>query len=165
MGTMASQITSLTIVYSIVYFRHRLKKTSKLRVTGLCVGNSPVIFIIIKLVHVLSIDVNGPGTMIQYWYFGIETAHKVSSLSNYSKTSSHDSRTSTTSPHDKHHYICDLKDAWITFNFPFDYWSFPYIKQNWNSVRLCVFPFVGVSGINWYFVCMTKELKSTIYYK
>ena len=36
MTTMASQITSLTVVYSIVY-----KKTSKLRVTGLCAGNSP----------------------------------------------------------------------------------------------------------------------------
>ena len=33
MGAIASQITSLTIVYSIVY--------SKLRVTGLCEGNSP----------------------------------------------------------------------------------------------------------------------------
>ena len=40
--TMASQITSLTIVYSTVYSRHRSKKTSKLRVTGLCEGNSPV---------------------------------------------------------------------------------------------------------------------------
>ena len=36
MGAMAPQITSLTI------FRRRSKKTSKLRVTGLCVGNSPV---------------------------------------------------------------------------------------------------------------------------
>ena len=36
MGSMASQITSLTIVYSAVY-----KKTSKLCVTGLCDGNSP----------------------------------------------------------------------------------------------------------------------------
>ena len=35
---MASQITSLTIVYSIVYLRRRSKKTSKFRVTGL---NSP----------------------------------------------------------------------------------------------------------------------------
>ena len=34
MGAIASQITSLTIVYSTV-------KTSKLRVTGLCAGNSP----------------------------------------------------------------------------------------------------------------------------
>ena len=34
MGAMASQITSLTIVYSSVYL------TAKLRVTGLCVGNS-----------------------------------------------------------------------------------------------------------------------------
>ena len=35
---MASQITRLTIVHSTLYwFRHRLKKTSKLRVTGLCV--------------------------------------------------------------------------------------------------------------------------------
>ena len=42
MGTMASQITSLTIVYSTVYSRRRSKKTSKLRVTGLCAGNSPV---------------------------------------------------------------------------------------------------------------------------
>ena len=33
MGGIASQITSLTIVYS--------QKTSKLRVTGLCTGNSP----------------------------------------------------------------------------------------------------------------------------
>ena len=38
MSVMASQITSLTIVYSTV----RSKKTSKLRVTGLCPGNSPV---------------------------------------------------------------------------------------------------------------------------
>ena len=40
MTTMASQITSLTVVYSIVY-SDADKKTSKLRVTGLCVGNSP----------------------------------------------------------------------------------------------------------------------------
>ena len=38
MGTMATQITSLTIVYSTV----DQNKTSKLRVTGLCAGNSPV---------------------------------------------------------------------------------------------------------------------------
>ena len=43
MGTIASQITSLTIVYSIVYSdADQRKKTSKLRVTDLCVGNSPV---------------------------------------------------------------------------------------------------------------------------
>ena len=41
MGAMASQITSLTIVYSTVYSGAD-KKTSKLRATGLCVGNSPV---------------------------------------------------------------------------------------------------------------------------
>ena len=41
MDTMASQITSLTIVYSVV-FSDADKKTSKLRVTGLCEGNSPV---------------------------------------------------------------------------------------------------------------------------
>ena len=35
-----SQITSLTIVYSTVYSSPDQKKTSKLRVTGLCVGNS-----------------------------------------------------------------------------------------------------------------------------
>ena len=40
MGDMASQITSLSIVYLIVYSRRRSKKTSKLRVTGLCEGNS-----------------------------------------------------------------------------------------------------------------------------
>ena len=39
MSMMASQITSLTIVYSTVY---SAKKISKLRVTGLCEGNSPV---------------------------------------------------------------------------------------------------------------------------
>ena len=38
---MASQITSLTIVHSTVY-SGRSKKTSKLCVTGLCEGNSPV---------------------------------------------------------------------------------------------------------------------------
>ena len=38
MSAIASQITSLTIVYSTVYS----KKTSKLRVTGLCDGNSAV---------------------------------------------------------------------------------------------------------------------------
>ena len=41
MSLIASQITSLTIVYSPCLFRHRSKKTSKLRVTGLCEGNSP----------------------------------------------------------------------------------------------------------------------------
>ena len=40
MRAMASQITSLTIIYSTVY--SGAKKTSKLRVTGLCEGNSPV---------------------------------------------------------------------------------------------------------------------------
>ena len=42
MGTMASQITSLVIVYSSAY-SGAAKKASKLRVTGLCEGNSPVI--------------------------------------------------------------------------------------------------------------------------
>ena len=37
---MASLITSLTIVFRL--FRNRSKNASKLRVTGLCVGNSPV---------------------------------------------------------------------------------------------------------------------------
>ena len=41
MGVMASQITSLTIVYS-TFYSGAIKETSKLRVTGLCVGNSPV---------------------------------------------------------------------------------------------------------------------------
>ena len=39
MGAMASQITSLTIVYSTVYSA-QMKEKSKLRVTGLCAGNS-----------------------------------------------------------------------------------------------------------------------------
>ena len=43
MGAIASQITSLTIVYSTVYSdADQKKKTPKLRVAGLCVGNSPV---------------------------------------------------------------------------------------------------------------------------
>ena len=42
MSAMASQIIRLTIVYSTVKSRCRSKKTSKLRVSGLCVGNSPV---------------------------------------------------------------------------------------------------------------------------
>ena len=44
MSAMASQITSLTIVYSTFYSDadQRSKKTSKLCVTGLCAGNSPV---------------------------------------------------------------------------------------------------------------------------
>ena len=41
MGVMTSQITSLTIFYSTVYSGAE-KKPSKLRVTGLCAGNSPV---------------------------------------------------------------------------------------------------------------------------
>ena len=41
MGAIASQITSLAIVYSAFYSGVYKKKTSKLRVTGLCVGNSP----------------------------------------------------------------------------------------------------------------------------
>ena len=41
MDAMASQITSLTVVYSTVYSGAD-KKKSKLRVTGLCAGNSPV---------------------------------------------------------------------------------------------------------------------------
>ena len=42
MSTMASQITRLTIVYSTVNPGADQRKESKLRVTGLCVGNSPV---------------------------------------------------------------------------------------------------------------------------
>ena len=43
MGRMASQITSLTIVCLLKrLFRRRSKITSKLRITGLCEGNSPV---------------------------------------------------------------------------------------------------------------------------
>ena len=42
MSSMASQITSLTVVYSTVYSRRRSNKISKLRVTGLCEGNSLV---------------------------------------------------------------------------------------------------------------------------
>ena len=42
MGAMASQITSPTIVLLNRLFRRRSKKTSKLRVTGLCAGKSPV---------------------------------------------------------------------------------------------------------------------------
>ena len=43
MGVMASQITSLPIVHKLNrLFRRRTKKTSRLRVTGLCAGNSPV---------------------------------------------------------------------------------------------------------------------------
>ena len=41
MGTIASQITSLTIVYSTVYSGADQGKHKKLRVTGLCVGNTP----------------------------------------------------------------------------------------------------------------------------
>ena len=42
MSVMASQFTSLTVVYSIVYSRRKSKKTSKLRVIGLWAGNSQV---------------------------------------------------------------------------------------------------------------------------
>ena len=42
MSAMASQVTSLKIVYSTVYSKRISKKTSKLSVTGLCEGNSPV---------------------------------------------------------------------------------------------------------------------------
>ena len=41
MTTVASQITSLMVVYSIVYSDADQRKTSKLRVTGLCDVNSP----------------------------------------------------------------------------------------------------------------------------
>ena len=41
MGAIASQVTSLTIVYMSCLSRRRSKKTSKLCVTGLCAGNSP----------------------------------------------------------------------------------------------------------------------------
>ena len=42
MGAIASQITSLTIVYPTVYSDEDQRKHSKLHVTGLCAGNSPV---------------------------------------------------------------------------------------------------------------------------
>ena len=42
MGTMASQITNLTIVYSTIYSGADRKKISNLRVTGLCEQKSPV---------------------------------------------------------------------------------------------------------------------------
>ena len=40
MGALASQITSLTAVYTTVYSRRRSKKTSTFRVCGPCAGNS-----------------------------------------------------------------------------------------------------------------------------
>ena len=40
MGAIASQITTLTIVYSTVYSDADQRKQQKLRVTGLCAGNS-----------------------------------------------------------------------------------------------------------------------------
>ena len=40
MGSMASQITSLAIVYLGVFFGRRWMKASKFRVTGLFAGNS-----------------------------------------------------------------------------------------------------------------------------
>ena len=42
MGPMAYQITSLTIVHSTIYSDANERKKSKLPVTGLCAGNSPV---------------------------------------------------------------------------------------------------------------------------
>ena len=42
MSIIGTQITSFMIVYSTVYPRRRSKKTSKLCITGLCEGNSPV---------------------------------------------------------------------------------------------------------------------------
>ena len=42
MASMASQITSLTIVYSTVYSNTDQRRHQKLRVTGLCARNSPV---------------------------------------------------------------------------------------------------------------------------
>ena len=42
MGAMASQITSLMTVLLNRLFRRRSKKITKLRVTGLCEGNSPM---------------------------------------------------------------------------------------------------------------------------
>ena len=41
MGAMASQITSLMIVYSTVYSGADQRKKTKLRITGLCARNSP----------------------------------------------------------------------------------------------------------------------------
>ena len=43
MGAMASQITSLTIVYLTVYSGSDQRKTPKPRVTGLCAESSPPI--------------------------------------------------------------------------------------------------------------------------
>ena len=42
MGAMASQLTGVSIICPAVCFRRRSKKTSKLRVTGICEGNPPV---------------------------------------------------------------------------------------------------------------------------
>ena len=42
MSAMASQITNLTITYSTIYSGADQRKKLKLRVTGLCAGNSPV---------------------------------------------------------------------------------------------------------------------------
>ena len=40
MGSLATPITSLTLIHSTVYSTRRSKKASKLRVTGLCAGTS-----------------------------------------------------------------------------------------------------------------------------
>ena len=41
MGTISSQITNFTIVYSTVYSDADQRKHFKLRITGLCAENSP----------------------------------------------------------------------------------------------------------------------------
>ena len=42
MDMMASQITSINIVYSTIYSDADQEKSSKLLVTGLCAGSSPI---------------------------------------------------------------------------------------------------------------------------
>ena len=77
MSAMASQITSLTIVYSTVYSWHRSNEAPKLRVTYLCEGNSPVIG---EFPH------KGPASqrMLPFddgiWWFAIELSWSVLSM-------------------------------------------------------------------------------------
>ena len=60
MSAMASQITSLTIFYSTVYWERRSNKTSKLRVTGLCEGH----------LRFISIFISDPYR--SFWYYWME---------------------------------------------------------------------------------------------
>ena len=132
MSSMAPQITSLTIVYSTVYSSGRSKKTSKLRVTGLCEGNSPVTgeFPAHRAQYAKNVSI---WWRHHFWISSHPWVYcRLMGLSFFACKH----QISITSLYGTHHNACCMEkplikaiDIWKSY--PFEYLSFPWGRMRW----------------------------------